>query len=496
MSSLSFSPSRYALRAPTLQEVGLAWGVSLVCFLAWSAGVVLPTYIKSSVTEYSSVKSLPFDGTVPPIAFVPDWTRPNITKFLAFSDVPLDAFVSLPMYEPTALLDTKNVFLRQTYLVPYMGSYRGNFLEYDGSHPGIDIRASKGTPVLSIANGVVTKSINTETANGKYVIVRYDNVPWNGEKRTFYASYLHLDEATAVAGTAVRKGDTIGVVGMTGIATTYHLHFQIDADTSPYHTYWPYTTQGAKDAGLDFFGAINAGLGKEDALRYTVNPMEFVAKFENANLADNTAVSGQTQAASVQVAATTPAENTTTLPEKTTTSISNTSTEAPPVTITTPSAQLPSFVLDGRSSAPISRSVALGAILTALGKMPATTTNDDGSLPIFEDVLPNDSIASVVQEAVRLGILSSSNPLFRPNDSVTRLEFITMLMRALELNTSVAPSSSLFADVTPTTPGANMVFAFTKALNIKTGTSSRFEPNQTIRVSEAATILQGMASKK
>lgn len=38
----------------------------------------------------------------------------------------------------------------------HMGSYRGNYTEYDGSHPAV-IRAPIGTPVVSIANGVVVK---------------------------------------------------------------------------------------------------------------------------------------------------------------------------------------------------------------------------------------------------------------------------------------------------------------------------------------------------
>ncbi len=58
--------------------------------------------------------------------------------------------------------DKAALLARGTYITPYMGSYRMNFREYDGSHLGVDIRAPLGTPVLSIANGVVVKSVNTE----------------------------------------------------------------------------------------------------------------------------------------------------------------------------------------------------------------------------------------------------------------------------------------------------------------------------------------------
>lgn len=65
---------------------------------------------------------------------------------------------------------------------------------------------------------------------------------------------------------------------MTGITTTPHLHFQIDKNSSPSHIYWPYSFKDAADLGLDFFAAVNVGLGKENAIRYTIHPMEFIKK--------------------------------------------------------------------------------------------------------------------------------------------------------------------------------------------------------------------------
>lgn len=112
--------------------------------------------------------------------------------------------------------------------------------------------------------------------DGKYVIIRHDNVDINGIKETLYSGYEHLSEIIAVEGTKIKRGEVLGKVGMTGITTTPHLHFQIDKSTSPYHLYWPYTFKEAMDLGLDFFGAINVGLGKENAIKYTIHPMEFI----------------------------------------------------------------------------------------------------------------------------------------------------------------------------------------------------------------------------
>ncbi len=157
-----------------------------------------------------------------------------------------------------------------------MGSYSLNYKEYDGSHLGVDIRAVIGTPVLSIANGVVIKTIEADPTGNKYIVVRHDNVPLNDSVTTLYSSYLHLSEISVKEGTKIRKGDMIGRVGVTGITTAPHLHFQIDRDTAPFHPYWPYTMQDARNAGLTFLGAVTAGLGKDNAARHTIHPLAYV----------------------------------------------------------------------------------------------------------------------------------------------------------------------------------------------------------------------------
>ena len=68
----------------------------------------------------------------------------------------------------------------------------------------------------------------------------------------------------------------IGRVGMTGIATTPHLHIQIDTADAPFHPYWPFTTSDSQSAGLGFYDSINSGLGKEKALKYSIHPMNFI----------------------------------------------------------------------------------------------------------------------------------------------------------------------------------------------------------------------------
>ncbi len=107
---------------------------------------------------YAQIISDPFDGTVMPIAYVPDWTKAeNQDKSKRFEDIAISDYTTTPQYDGIALVNGNNItkgeiILRYTYFTPYMGSYRLNYKEHDGSHLGVDIRAPMGTPILSVAN--------------------------------------------------------------------------------------------------------------------------------------------------------------------------------------------------------------------------------------------------------------------------------------------------------------------------------------------------------
>jgi SH3-like domain-containing protein len=88
-------------------------------------------------------------------------------------------------------------------------------------HEGIDIFATKGTPIIAPTDGFVSRVGNSKLG-GKVV--------WMQDKRRRHSYYFaHLDEQLVKAGTTVTKGDTLGTVGNTGNAryTPSHLHFGI-----------------------------------------------------------------------------------------------------------------------------------------------------------------------------------------------------------------------------------------------------------------------------
>ncbi len=68
----------------------------------------------------------PFDGTVMPIAYIPDWTKvANQDKIKKFEDISISEFLPIPLYDPIALLDSSNpskstTIIRYTYFTPYM----------------------------------------------------------------------------------------------------------------------------------------------------------------------------------------------------------------------------------------------------------------------------------------------------------------------------------------------------------------------------------------
>jgi murein DD-endopeptidase MepM/ murein hydrolase activator NlpD len=87
-------------------------------------------------------------------------------------------------------------------------------------HAGTDYAAAAGTPVRAIGDGVVIAA-GRHGGYGNAIDIRHPNgfVTRYGHLRGF-ASGIH-------AGARVAMGQTIGYVGMTGLATAPHLHFEV-----------------------------------------------------------------------------------------------------------------------------------------------------------------------------------------------------------------------------------------------------------------------------
>jgi murein DD-endopeptidase MepM/ murein hydrolase activator NlpD len=86
-------------------------------------------------------------------------------------------------------------------------------------HLGIDYAAPTGTPVYSVGEGVIFKT-GFNSQRGKYIVIRHPGL--------YRTEYLHLDTIRRgiKEGVRIQRGDLIGNVGSTGLATGPHLEFR------------------------------------------------------------------------------------------------------------------------------------------------------------------------------------------------------------------------------------------------------------------------------
>jgi murein DD-endopeptidase MepM/ murein hydrolase activator NlpD len=95
-------------------------------------------------------------------------------------------------------------------------------------HPGIDIDGVTGDPVTAAAPGtVVGAGVAPPGLDGYGTIVAVDD---GGGLLTLYAHLSRVDVAT---GQHVDTGQLVGAIGMTGIATGDHLHFEVRVNNVP-----------------------------------------------------------------------------------------------------------------------------------------------------------------------------------------------------------------------------------------------------------------------
>jgi len=95
-----------------------------------------------------------------------------------------------------------------------------------GTHNGIDLAASIGTPIRASLAGTVQATGNTDAVRGcysygKWVLVRHGN--------GLSTLYAHMSQVNVSQGETVSTGGVLGYSGDTGYATGPHLHFTVYA---------------------------------------------------------------------------------------------------------------------------------------------------------------------------------------------------------------------------------------------------------------------------
>lgn len=110
---------------------------------------------------------------------------------------------------------------------PIQGPYTETqgFHGHTGGHPGVDLAAPIGTPVVAPAGGTITIAGYDTGGFGNWIVEKLSN-GWS-------AVFGHLSAENVHAGDVVAQGQRIGAVGSTGESTGPHLHYQLETGGPP-----------------------------------------------------------------------------------------------------------------------------------------------------------------------------------------------------------------------------------------------------------------------
>ena len=93
---------------------------------------------------------------------------------------------------------------------------------FGNGHYGMDIPASRGTPIVASRSGRVMTANGSDDWGyswGYYVSIYHDS--------TYSTLYAHMSSVAVSEGQWVNKGDVIGYVGDTGYSFGDHCHFEV-----------------------------------------------------------------------------------------------------------------------------------------------------------------------------------------------------------------------------------------------------------------------------
>lgn len=99
-------------------------------------------------------------------------------------------------------------------------------LHYKRAHKGIDLAAPIGTPIQAIGDGVIA-IIDRHNGYGNMIKIKHDKT-----YSTIYGHMLKFQKGIS-KGSRVKRGQVIGYVGQTGLATGPHCHFEIHVNNQP-----------------------------------------------------------------------------------------------------------------------------------------------------------------------------------------------------------------------------------------------------------------------
>ena len=133
-------------------------------------------------------------------------------------------YIEMPTVKKTKVVTSKKVSYDNSALgialvEPVNGTITSRFgRRSGGTHTGLDIANSTGTPIKAAATGTVVYS-GYKGSYGNLIIVAHTN-----SIQTYYA---HCSRLYVSVGQTVTQGQVIGAVGSTGNSTGPHLHLEV-----------------------------------------------------------------------------------------------------------------------------------------------------------------------------------------------------------------------------------------------------------------------------
>ena len=88
-------------------------------------------------------------------------------------------------------------------------------------HQGTDFGAPRGNKIFAAADGVISRRSFDKRGFGNYLMIKHDD-----SRTTLYGHMSRIADGMKV-GVPVKRGQVIGYVGATGLATGPHLHYEL-----------------------------------------------------------------------------------------------------------------------------------------------------------------------------------------------------------------------------------------------------------------------------
>ncbi len=129
----------------------------------------------------------------------------------------LSTLFSVPSIVPVANFEL-------THLVSGFGIRINPFHKGHYHHDGVDIASTRGTNVLAAGHGMVIMAKRSDLLAGFGNYVEIDH------GHGVITRYSHLEEITVRMGQKIKKGQTLGSVGLTGGSIAPHLHYEVIQD--------------------------------------------------------------------------------------------------------------------------------------------------------------------------------------------------------------------------------------------------------------------------